>query len=149
MAFLPSRRTFLRTSLAVGALGAAGAGGYYWSQDRVRLGLIGCGTRGRELARVMYMAGWVYHRRGDIVAVCDVDRDHAEDVRQQHWPRATRYEDYRQVLDRKDVDAVVVACCDHWHAPIAIAALTAGKAVYCEKPMTHVLAEGARMKRAV
>jgi predicted dehydrogenase len=130
-------------------VGAASGGAYYLTQDRVRLGLIGCGGRGSELANVIGKTAWVYHRVGEVVAVCDVDREHAENVRQKNWPKAMVVEDYRKVIDRPDVDAVVVTTCDHWHVPVALAALKSGKAVYIEKPMTHVLAEGPRLAKAV
>jgi myo-inositol 2-dehydrogenase / D-chiro-inositol 1-dehydrogenase len=146
---LPSRRAFLRTTMAVGAVGVAGGAGYYLTQDRIRLGLIGCGGRGTELAKITSTTAWVYHRVGDIQVVCDVDRNQADALKQKYCKGATWYEDYRKVLDRPDLDAVYISTCDHWHAPIAIAALKAGKAVYCEKPMTHVLAEGPRMIQAV
>ena len=62
---------------------------------------------------------------------------------------APDYIDHRQVLDRKDIDAVVIATPDHWHVPITIDAVSAGKDVYCEKPVTHTLAEGAPLIAAV
>ena len=80
---------------------------------------------------------------GDIVAVCDVDQGHAESARQRlAGGNAEVFADYRRLLDRKDIDAVTIGTPDHWHTRIAIAALQAGKHVYCEKPLTLTIDEG-------
>ena len=105
---------------------------------RPRLGCIGQGGMGTGDARA---AG----RYGDIVAVCDVDRSHAEEAKKD--PRrgkgkADIYDDYRKLLDRKDIDIVTISTPDHWHVRIAIAALKAGKDIYCQKPLTLTIDEG-------
>lgn len=90
------------------------------------------------------------HRRcGEIVAVCDVNRRRAEQVRDESCSRAALHEHYQEVLDRDDIEAVIVATPDHWHTPITLAALRAGKAVYCEKPLTLTVAEGELLVGAV
>jgi predicted dehydrogenase len=85
----------------------------------------------------------------DITAVCDIYGPHREEAREKYAPGAKDYSDYRQVLDRKDIDAVVIGTPDHWHVPITIAAMRAGKDVYCEKPVTHTLEEGTALIDAV
>ena len=87
--------------------------------------------------------------RAEIAAVCDVDRQRA-DFAAQIVARAYRkrplvFGDFRDVLERKEIDAVVIATPDHWHSIIAIQAMEAGKDVYCEKPLTLFIAEGRRM----
>jgi predicted dehydrogenase len=91
-------------------------------------------------------------RFGDIVAVCDVDRQHAEQARDNPAigkGKAEIYEDYRKLLDRKDIDIVTVSTPDHWHTLITISALKAGKDVYCQKPLTLTIEEGRQLCRAV
>jgi predicted dehydrogenase len=146
MSFWPlPRRQFLK--LAAGA--AAGAGPLYWgTREKIRLGLIGAGQRGHELAKIIYSAQF-YPVYGEIVAVCDVDREHAERTRQKYCSGAEIYEDYRKLLARDDIRAVFIVTPDHWHTAIALAALRAGKAVYCEKPLTLTIAEGQQLVRAV
>ena len=85
----------------------------------------------------------------DIVAVCDVDRTHAEKARQENFQKAEIYEDYRKLLDRSDIEAVTIGTPDHWHTAIALAALQAGKHVYCEKPLTLTVDEGKQLVKAV
>lgn len=106
----------------------------------VRLGIVGAGIRGLELMQAALNAG------GKIVAVCDLYDGHfrrAQEI-QANTP-TTR--DYREIVNRKDIDAVIVATSDHWHAPVAIAAMRAGKDVYCEKPMAHTIPEALEMAR--
>ena len=136
-----SRRRFLMFS--GGAL--VGGFGLYWgTRERIKLGLIGCGVRGTDLAKtVRYNC---YHRLyGEVVAVCDVDRTHAEKVQQAYCPGAEIHEHYSKILERDDIQAVMIATPDHWHAPLAMAAMEAGKAVYCEKPLALTIAEGQQL----
>lgn len=78
-----------------------------------------------------------------VVAVCDVDGRHREKARIQAGLSAgSAYNDFRRVLARSDIDAVVISTPDHWHVPIAVAAARAGKDIYCEKPLTLTIAEG-------
>jgi predicted dehydrogenase len=100
--------------------------------DRIRLGIIGVNGQGA------YNLGNVQHE--DIVALCDVDQNRAAQVRQR-FPRARFYEDYRRLIDQKDIQAVVISTPDHHHAFAALAALRAGKHVYCEKPLAHSVHE--------
>src|SRR5205085_2375706 len=73
---------------------------------------------------------------------------HLEEGRKLAQPGAFSTKDYRALLDRKDIDAVLIGTPDHWHVPITIDACTAGKDVYVEKPLTHDLSEGARVIEA-
>src|SRR5690606_20612020 len=85
---------------------------------------------------------------GDVVALCDVDANHlaaAKEIvkkNQQGKGEIETHEDYRRVLDRKDIDVVLVVTPDHWHTKPSIEAMLAGKDVYCEKPLTLTIQEG-------
>src|SRR5262249_20648017 len=112
---------------------------------RQRVGCIGLGGMGRGDARAV-------RSYGDILAVCDVDRKHAEQARADKnigQDKAEVYEDYRKRLDRKDIDVVTISTPDHWHTGIAIAALKSGKDVYCQKPLTLTIDEGKLLCKAV
>lgn len=144
-----TRRRFLKISggLAVGSTGAAAA--YYSTRDRIRLGVIGCGYRGSELTHITNLSGYYLWRYGNVVALADANRAKAEAVRAKYCPGADVYQDYKLVLDREDVDAVIVATPDHWHAAMSMQALKAGKAVYHEKPFTHTIQESQTLVAAV
>jgi predicted dehydrogenase len=100
----------------------------------LRFGLIGCGGQGRTDAKNAV-------RFGRIVALCDLDEKHLA-IAKKDYPDADTYSDFRKLLERKDVDAVICGTVDHWHTLVAIAAMRAGKDVYCEKPLTLTVAEG-------
>ena len=146
-----SRRDFLRNSAAASA-GAALLGGLaparvLGANDRVRVGILGTGERAQYLMTLFNKVP-----NTEIVAVCDVyepHRDAALKIAAFGAPDAKVHTDYREVLDRKDVDAVVVGAPDHWHKPMLIAAVRAGKDVYCEKPVIHSIEEGPEMIAAV
>lgn len=143
MKYLMSRRTFVKTSLAGIAIG----GLYFVTRDVVRTGLIGAGHRGRFLAGEV-LKSYLQRRGGTIVAACDVDqRSLARCWR--NCMTADIYKDYRHVLDRKDIEAVIIATPDHWHAKIAIEAMCAGKDVYCEKPISLTIEEGKKICQTV
>ncbi|HXB71284.1 MAG TPA: family 16 glycoside hydrolase [Candidatus Acidoferrales bacterium] len=114
------------------------------ANDRVRVGLLGSGGRGTYVSRYAKEFGNV-----DIAALADIYEPRIDSARQQLNPAAERHHDFRQVLDRKDIDAVIVASPDHWHVPMTIAAVGAGKDVYCEKPLTHSVEEGRAIIDAV
>jgi predicted dehydrogenase len=143
-----TRRRFLKWS-AGGALAATAAGVVHSAtRDLVRLALVGCGGRGRQLARTVRWTAW-QRRGGQIVALCDVNRPRAERIRDESWPKAAIYEHYQEVLDRDDVEGVIIATPDHWHTPITLAALRSKLPVYCEKPLTLTVAEGQLLVEAV
>jgi len=120
--------------------------------DRLTLGLIGCGDLGVRHHLRRYLAPEKEKFGFDVVAVCDVDRNHRDEAAQvvlDHTGRRVRsYHDYRDLLDRQDIDAVVIVVPDHWHALVSIAAMEAGKDVYCEKPLTLTIEEGRAMVSA-
>jgi len=138
-----TRRAFIARSVA-GATGAAlSARAQSASQsagDPVRLGIVGAGIRGLELMQAAMNAG------GHIAAVCDLYDGHFRRA-QEIQPNTPTTRDYREIVGRHDIDAVIVATSDHWHAPVALAAMRAGKDVYCEKPMTHTIPEALEMVR--
>ncbi|MDB5338361.1 MAG: Myo-inositol 2-dehydrogenase, partial [Planctomycetaceae bacterium] len=111
------------------------------ANDQVGLAIIGCGRRGDN-----YLAG-SFPSRGKIVAACDAHLGRAQNLADRVQSRNV-FQDYRRVLDRKDVEGVIIATPDHWHALIAIAACQAGKHVYVEKPMAMTIVEGRRMVEA-
>lgn len=106
------------------------------ANERVRLGVIGCGGRGRYVARWMREAG------AEIAAAADVYLPNAERLKSECGGDCAVYQDFRRLLDRTDIDAVLVATPDHWHAGAAVAACAAGKHVYLEKPFTYSIREG-------
>jgi len=119
--------------------------------DRPVLGCIGTGDRWQSL-----IVGALEY--SDCAAVCDVDTDHAAQGKakvqevQDHNGRpgdVKVFEDYRRVLDRADIDTVLISTPDHWHAKIAIAAMQAGKDVYCEKPLTLTIDEGKQILKVL
>jgi predicted dehydrogenase len=107
------------------------------ANDKINVAAIGVGGRGTWVAQVFSKVG--QEANAQIVAVCDVYQKRVSENKAKH--NCDGYLDYREVLARKDVDAVLIATPDHWHAPIAMAALDAGKDVYLEKPMTHTIEE--------
>lgn len=141
-----SRRKFL--FLGAGAIALSGAG-YGISRRPLKLALIGAGIRGRALSASLSQLYWLPGQYPDVVAICDVDSTHANDVRELHWPRAETYGNYHKVLERDDIKGVIISTPDHWHALIAHHALKAGKAVYLEKPISLTVAEGQFLVRSV
>ncbi len=145
--FDSSRRDFLKTSaMAVGAMAAGGplilraAPNSTAANSKVNLVLIGCGGQGRGDMKGMLSSG------ANLVALCDPDAAQIEKARHdaggEAGKNAKAYEDYRKLLDdASSFDAVLIGTPDHWHAPIAKAFMKAGKHVYCEKPLTHSVAE--------
>jgi predicted dehydrogenase len=137
-----TRRAFVTTA-ATGAL-ALSSGRALGANDRVRMAVVGCGGMGSG-----HLGQLVKRAEADnvqVVAVCDVYNRRLE--RAKKASGAEGYGDYRAVLDRKDVDAVLIATPDHWHGKISIDAMEAGKHVYCEKPMTHTVEQALAVRDA-
>ena len=133
-----NRRTF-----ALGAMSAAAAARVWGANDRIRMGLIGSGGRGRQ--------DWgVFLQQPDVepVTVCDLYAPFLAKGIEMTLGRAKGGKDFRRVLEQNDIDAVIVATPDHWHALITVAACNAGKDVYCEKPLSLAVTEGRRMVEA-
>jgi predicted dehydrogenase len=154
-----TRRDFLKqTAVAASAIGAVP---YFLSSqqplraqepsDRLRMGCIGVGDMGRGDARHF---NWM----ADIVAGCDVDSLHMDMAQEDDnigkkdadgkKLKLDTYEDYRKILERKDIDVVSVVTTDHWHVKIAIEAMMAGKHVFCQKPLTLTIEEGQLIRAA-
>ena len=113
-------------------------------REPIRVGVIGTGVRGEHLTGIF--AG---NTDCEVAAVCDVYKPHREKAQAKASAGAEAYVDYHKILERKDLDAVVVATPDHWHGPMLIEACAAGKDVYCEKPFTNEIAMGWKMIDAV
>lgn len=109
------------------------------ANDRINIGCIGVGGRGTDVMQWAIKTGQTT-RPADVIAVCDVYRKRLNKAKETSKADFATM-DYREVIARKDIDAVIIATPDHWHAPIAIAAMQAGKDVYCEKPMTKTVEE--------
>lgn len=154
-----TRRQFLgrATAIGVGALGfpsivpssALGRGGAVAPSERIVMGCIGTGGRGRSL-----IGRFLEQPDVQFVAVCDVDEGHRKQaielIRNDDREQDCRsYNDFRELLGVGDLDAVIVATPDHWHALATVAAADAGKDVYCEKPLANSVAEGRAIVDAI
>ena len=130
---------------------AKSAGRVLGANDRINVGVIGTGGRGTYVAREFMTAG-----KGEgncqIVAVCDVYQKRVNKNKEfytKEYGKCDAYLDYREVINRPDIDAVIVATPDHCHAPIALAAMDRGKDVYLEKPMCHTVEEARQLVATV
>jgi glucose-fructose oxidoreductase len=155
---MPRRRFLAGTgALAGAALGFAGIvsdstlglGGKVSANNRINMGMIGVGSMGSGHVR-----GFLSHQDVRVVAACDVRRefrDRAKRTVDSHYGRqeCAVYADFRELLARPDIDAVLIAVPDHWHALIGIEAARRGKAMYYEKPMGRTVAEAQAVRRAV
>jgi predicted dehydrogenase len=146
------RRTFLKHS--AGALAAGLLNPYVFTADaeeslkprsknaRFRIGAIGMRYQGSVITEKALV-------EGDVVAIADVDHQVAEKAKAQFGGKADLYEDYRRLLERQDVDVVMIGTPDHWHTKMVVDACLAGKDVYCEKPLTLTIDEGKLMRKVV
>ena len=150
--FKPSRRLFIKSLAAL----AAASGLPRWFQEELLaapateaaakpgdgpgIALVGCGGMGRaDLKNAS--------RFGRVVALCDVDAAHLAAAKKD-WPEAATYSDFRRVMERSEVQAVICGTVDHWHTLVSLAAMRAGKDIYCEKPLTLTIDEGKHVVRA-
>ena len=137
------RREFIKQTTAAVSTTAISSKRVLGANDRVVVGLIGCGGRGMDVAQLMLKAPGAEYG-----AVCDVYAPNAEQARQSLNPAARVFGDFRKLLEMKEVDAVHIATPDHWHAIPTVLACEAGKDVYVEKPLAHNVREGRAMVAA-
>jgi predicted dehydrogenase len=139
---------YAREAIAAEQERGAGQPARVRANERINIACIGTGgSRGgfrQGLGDTRAMAG---QPGVQVVAVCDVDRQHREEAARIFGSGCTPFSDFRELLNRKDVDAVVIGTPDHWHTLIALAAMRAGKDVYCEKPLTLMVEEGRQLVR--
>lgn len=109
----------------------------YSSNDKIRIAGIGMGIMGNQDIDTAIKVPGV-----ELVAACDLYSGRLERVKEKYGKDIYTTKDYREILNRKDIDAIVIATSDNWHARISVDAMNAGKSVYCEKPMVHKLSEG-------
>jgi predicted dehydrogenase len=137
-----TRRQFLGATAGSTILSAVPARAWTRAQganDRVRLGVIGCGSRGTQVSKL-----FLRHPDAQFVAAADVFKTRLDSLIASfndgpNGATIEPYEDYRRLLDRKDVDAVLIATPDHWHCQIVIDAIAAGKDIYVEKPLSNTV----------
>jgi len=139
---LPRRDLFHLAAGGGWAMAAASYSRVPGANEQVQLGVIGCGGRGLGVMGTFQQSG-----RARVTAVCDVYGARIDEA-QQKAPGARAFADHRKLLESPDVDAVLIATPDHWHAGTTIDALNAGKDVYVEKPLTLTIEEGPRIVRA-
>ncbi len=148
-----SRRKFIKRAALAGAAPFI-LPSRIWSaptspNSQITVASIGVGIQGRGL-----LGGCLGRHELRVLAVCDVDstrRNSAKQMVEDHYGKGANcaaYNDFRELVARKDIDAVVIATPDHWHAMTSIAALKSGKDVYCEKPLSHTVHEGRAMVKA-
>src|ERR1044071_6406754 len=156
---LLSRRHFIRKNVAAAVAvasfpsiipaSALGREGRIAPGDVIGVGCIGVGPQGRG-----DMGGVLRQDSARVIALCDVARQNLdlarEQVNQKYQNRdCVSYSDFRELLARKDIDAVLIATPDHWHVPVALAAARAGKDIYLEKPMGLSVAEDQALRKTV
>ena len=147
-----SRRSFLKASAAVSSalvlpsIVPCSVFGANAPSNRISVGCIGVGNKGSG-----NMSAFMANGKGDAVvtAVCDVDAEHLESARlKAGLDKSSCTRDFRELIARPDIDAVAVSTPDHWHTLISLAAIKAGKDVFCEKPLTLTIAEGRALSDA-
>lgn len=144
-----SRRNFLKSTAIAGSAAAVTTPAFAADDSKkLRLASIGVGgsrgryNRGGSIARDAA-------KHADMIAVCDVDDLHAEEFNKAFDGKLNTYRDYREMLEVEKPDVVTIGTPDHWHVPIAIAALRSGAHVYCEKPLTLTIDEGKQIRKVV
>ena len=135
----PTRRTFLGSATAAAATSAitTGRGQGTGTNDKLVVGVMGMGGRGGALASSFHGLNNV-----EVAMVCDVDSKRSEAAAKSLGGRVQAVTDFRRILERKDIDILVIATCNHWHAPAAVLGCAAGKHIYVEKPCSHNPHEG-------
>jgi len=141
--FEMTRRAFSQLGIGALAWSAVSRSRVLGANDRIRLGFIGVGNRGSQL-----LDAFLKHEDMEVVVLCDVYEPYLDRAQQKLPRKADTTIDFRKVLDRNDVDGVVIATPDHWHAIQTIWACRAGKDVYVEKPLSITVVEGRKMVEA-
>jgi predicted dehydrogenase len=138
-----SRRDFAKTTIAAGAGTAVSRMNILGANDRVNIGIIGSGDRGMQVWQI-------FLKQADVnpVAVCDVYQPYIDKAANAAGGKVKTFGDFRRLLEVKEVDAVLIATPDHWHALQTIMACQAGKDVYVEKPLSLTILEGRKMVEA-
>jgi predicted dehydrogenase len=138
-----TRRDFTKAAAVGAATTALSASRVMGANDRLRIGFIGLGNRGDQV-----LSAFLEHKDAEVVAICDLYQPYLDFASKKIGGNPEQFHDYRKLLERKDLDAVVVATPDHWHALQMIDACKAQKDVYCEKPLSLCVAEGRAMVKA-
>ncbi|MCF7708603.1 MAG: Gfo/Idh/MocA family oxidoreductase [Verrucomicrobia bacterium] len=158
-----SRRQFLKGATAVTIAAPTILPSHIWAakngaqpNERITLGFIGLGYQARS-----HLKSFLGNDQTQVLAICEVDterREHAIGLAEKHYSQerfkdiykaVKGYNDFRELLARKDIDAVVIATPDHWHAIPVVAAAQAGKDIYCEKPLSLTIYEAKKMMDVV
>src|ERR1039457_5784161 len=139
-----TRREFIRTLAAFSTTAALSSFRVLGANDRVRLGFIGLGNRGDQV-----LDAFLKQSDAEVVAIYDLYQPYLDFAAKKIGTSPKQFKDYRKLLDLKDLDGVVIATPDHWHALQTIHACEAGKDVYVEKPICLRVAEGRAMVEAV
>lgn len=141
-----SRRDFIKASTATAAFASAQlTARAIGANDRIRIGVIGCGGQGT--GHVGDLVKRSAEENIEVVAISDVYQRRV--TRAKNIAKCEGYLDYRKLLERSDIDAVLIATPDHWHGKISIDAMDSGKHVYCEKPLTHTVEQAIAVRNAV
>jgi predicted dehydrogenase len=135
-----SRREFTKSAGVAGAAAALTASRVSGANNRIRLGFIGLGNRGDQV-----LDAFLAQRDAEVTAICDIYQPYLDFAAHKIGNRPRQFRDYRRLLELRDIDAVVIATPDHWHALQTIHACAAGKDVYVEKPLSLCVAEGRMM----
>ena len=141
-----SRRNFFKKTLAVTAgitivpRFVLGGPGYTAPSDQLTRAIIGVGGMGK---------GHIHYTDARLLAVCDVDQNHLREALDIAGSGVKGYSDFREVLNRPDIDIIHIATPPHWHGIMSVMAARAGKDVWCEKPMTRTIGEGKKVKEAI
>jgi predicted dehydrogenase len=139
-----SRRVFLTTASGAALSTRLAGASVQGANDRVRVAIIGTGGRARGLMNQLKPIAGV-----EIVGVCDVFEQRLLQAAEIAGPSALKTDEYRRILDNKEIDAVLIGAPDHWHKTMTLDAVAAGKDVYVEKPVSHTIEEGAEMVKVI
>jgi predicted dehydrogenase len=138
-----TRRDFTKATAAAGIATTLAPASVLGANDRVRLGFIGVGNRGDQV-----LDAFLTHKDAQVVAICDIYQPYVSFASGKAGGNPAQLKDYRKLLESKDIDAVVIATPDHWHALMTIHACEAGHDVYVEKPVSKTVVEGRKMVEA-